>query len=82
MDCGFRISGTVPGNRRPPSAGLSDCGLGTDLWRDACCPRSILQNEPNFGEPGWDRRTNLRQTKPNLGELGYLGARRVGKPIA
>ena len=32
----LRISGTAPGNGRPPSAELSDCGLGTAPRRDAC----------------------------------------------
>jgi hypothetical protein len=27
MNSGLRISGTAPGNRRPPLAELSDCGL-------------------------------------------------------
>jgi hypothetical protein len=34
MNCGLQISGTAPGNRRPPSAELSDCGLNEELRRD------------------------------------------------
>jgi hypothetical protein len=33
----LQIAGTAPGNRRPPSAELSDCGLSTNLRRDALC---------------------------------------------
>ena len=64
MNCGFRISGTALGNRRPPSAELSDCGLKTGLQRDrpACGlrPRTrgpVVQTNP-IG------RSELCQTNP------------------
>jgi hypothetical protein len=54
MNCGLQISGTAPGNRRPPSAELSDCGLNEELRRDhpawAGIPRrrGRLSNKPNL----------------------------------
>ena len=65
FDCGLRIS---------------DCGLGTDLWREArpaayrlgprrakCAKRTQFPFSRALGN------TQLCETKPNLGELGYLG---------
>ncbi len=46
--CGLRISGTAPGNRRPPSAELSYCGLG-DRPSASSLLRPIAPNKPNFG---------------------------------
>jgi hypothetical protein len=66
-----KLSGTAPGNRHPPSAELSDCGLGAVQQRDArpaTCDlrRPIVQNKPNWSEPTVRHHLDapLRETNP------------------
>jgi hypothetical protein len=69
--------------RNEPNLPLADCGLGTDLRRDACPAASrlgpatpIVQNEPNFlsGDQG-----RLRKTKPIPATLS--GTRPLSPPL-
>jgi hypothetical protein len=63
----LRISGTEPGNRRPPSAELSNCGLKTDLLREAPC--ALPAQGPN-GPP----RDEMARNRPNWAGRGRPGA--------
>jgi hypothetical protein len=67
FDCGARISGTAPGNRRPPSAALSDCGLGDQLPAGL----RIVQNKPNFaGRRRFRRAKCAKRSQFRRGRVG------------
>ncbi len=79
--CGLRISGTAPGNRRPPSAELSYCGLG-DRPSASSLFRPTAPNKPDFGQSGQKPRGRLCKTKPISGGHPAMGAERWVAPGA
>jgi hypothetical protein len=75
MNCGLGIAGTAPGNRRPPSAELSDCRLNTEWRPDDCSlpPRAgagqLCETNPISDGPGTPQHSStplFRHSRPRL----------------
>jgi len=83
LDFGLRSAGTAPGNRHPPSAELSDWGLGTDLRRDGLCgppgQEPVVQTNPIWPAPGCQTgcRGAKRATSPRCPASGNKADCRV-----